>query len=227
MEAFAEDIWIASGPCVESAGFTYPTRMAVIRLEDGALFVSSPVSLSADLRKALDALGPVRFVIAPNSLHHLALQQWRAAYPNALFYAAPSLRARRKDIAFDADLTDAPAPWSDQIASVIVRGNAITTEVVFFHRKSGAALFTDLLQNFPPDWFKGWRALIARLDGMLAPAPRVPQKFRVAFTDRKSARQDIAAILAWPTKRVLMAHGDPVREDGAAFLQRAFSWLKR
>ncbi|HRE45967.1 MAG TPA: DUF4336 domain-containing protein [Terricaulis sp.] len=227
MEAFAEEIWIASGPTVQSAGFTYPTRMAVIRLEDGGLFVCSPVALSAELSAALKALGDVRFVIAPNSLHHMALPEWRAAYHDARFYAAPGLRARRKDIAFDGDLTEAPMPWADEIDCVLVQGNAITTEAVFFHRRSGAVLFTDLLQNFPPDWFKGWRALIARLDGMLAPSPRVPQKFRVAFTNRKAARASIAAILAWPAQRVLMAHGSPVRQDGAAFLRRAFSWLMR
>ena len=47
-----------------------------------------------------------------------------------------------------------------------MRGNAITTEAVFFHRKSGVALFCDLLQHFPPGWFTGWRAVIAKLDGM-------------------------------------------------------------
>lgn len=32
-------------------------------------------------------------------------------------------------------------------------GNLITTEVVFFHVKSGTVLFTDLIQQFPANWF--------------------------------------------------------------------------
>jgi len=226
LEPFGEDIWIAAGPDVVSVGFRYPTRMAVIRLADGGLFVWSPVTLTLALRAETDALGPVRCIVAPNSLHHLALPQWRAAYPDATLYAAPGLRARRKDIVFDADLGDgAPPAWSGQLDQVVVRGNAITTEIVFFHRASGTALFTDLLQNFPERHFRGMQAIVARLDGMIGAEARVPRKFRLAFTDRKRAREGVDRILAWPTRQVLMAHGAPVRAGGQAYLRRAFEWL--
>ena len=226
LEHTGDDIWIAAGPNVESAGFHYPTRMALIRLADGSLFVWSPIALDDALNAAVRALGEVRFIVAPNSLHHLALPQWRAAFPQAILYAAPGLRARRRDIAFDADLGDEPpANWSGQIDQALVRGNLITTEVVFFHRASGVVLFTDLIQHFPHDWFTGWRALIARWDRMIGPEPQVPQKFRVAFTDRNAARESVRKILAWPARQVIMAHGPPVRTEASAFLQRAFAWL--
>jgi hypothetical protein len=106
-----------------------------------------------------------------------------------------------------------------------MRGNAISTEVVFFHRGSGVVLFADLIQQFPAGWFKGWRALVARLDRMVGKEPQAPQKFRAAFVDRKAARESIAKVLAWPARQVLMAHANPVREDGRAFLVRAFHWL--
>ncbi len=226
LEAFGDDIWIAAGPHVTSAGFHYPTRMAVIRLADGGLFVWSPVALNDALREEVGALGEVRCIVAPNSLHHLALPQWRAAFPHTALYAAPGLRARRRDIAFDADLSDAPpALWAGQIDQVLVRGNVITTEVVFFHRQSGVVLFTDLIQHFPDDWFNGWRALIARWDRMTGLEPQVPLKFRLAFADRKAAREGLRTILAWPARQVIMAHGAPVRAEARPFLQRAFAWL--
>ncbi len=226
LESFGESIWTASGGAVTSAGFRYPTRMAVARLANGALWVWSPVALSADVRAGVDALGEVAHIVAPNSLHHVFLPEWKSAYPRAHVYAAPGLRARRKDIAFDADLTEAPpAAWAGEIDQAVVRGNVITTEVVFFHRASGTVLFTDILQNFPPGWFKGWRAVIAKMDRMLEPMPAVPRKFRVAFTDRKAARVSVAKILDWPAQQVLMAHGDPVRANGAGFLKEAFAWL--
>jgi hypothetical protein len=43
-------------------------------------------------------------------LHHLFLGEWKAAYPDARLFAAACLRRRRKDLAFDADLGDAPDP---------------------------------------------------------------------------------------------------------------------
>lgn len=219
-------IWTADGSETAVAGFRYATRMTIIRLSDGSLFVWSPVALWEALKAEIDVLGDVRHLVAPNSLHHLFLAEWCAAYPQAKLYAAPGLRARRPDLAFDADLGDAPpAAWAEEIDQVVVRGNAITAEVVFFHRPSRTVLFTDLIQHFPRGWFTGWRALVARLDLMTADAPQVPRKFRTAFTDRKAARAALARILDWPAEQVVMAHGPLIEREGQAFIARTFRWL--
>lgn len=226
LQPFAEAIWIADGPNADVAGFRYPTRMAIIRLEDGGLFVWSPTALDDVLKAAVDALGPVRHVVAPNSLHHIHLGAWRGAYPNARFTAPPGLRRKRPDLRFDDDLADGSVHyWSADFDHVLVHGNLITTEAVFFHRASRTTIFTDLIQHFRPDRFSGWRAIIARLDLMTAPLPEVPRKFRNAFVNRRAARESLRRILAWPTERVLMAHAPPVVRDGQAFIRRAFRWL--
>jgi len=55
--------------------------------------------------------------------------------------------ARRPDLRIDRDPGDAPAPeWRRDRDHVQVPGNRITTETVFFHHKSGTAIFADLLQ---------------------------------------------------------------------------------
>lgn len=224
---FGPEIWLADGQVVTAAaGFRYPTRMAVIRLVGGGLFICSPIALSEDLRGQLDALGEVRFLIAPNSLHHVFLADWQRAWPEAKVHAPPGLREKRPDIRFDGDLGDAPlAEWKNDLDQVVMRGNRITTEVVFFHHPSRTALFTDLIQQFRPGWFKGWRAIVARLDLMVAPEPSVPRKFRLAFTNKQAARAAMERVLSWPIENVVMAHGEPVRGDGVAFLRRAFGWL--
>jgi hypothetical protein len=228
LKEFGHEIWIADGPHVSVAGFHYPTRMAVIRLADGGVFVWSPIELTDSLRAEVDAIGQVRHIIAPNSLHHLFLQEWKRACPGARVHAAPGSRNKRKDIVFDADLGDAPGrDWATDIDQVMMRGCLITTEVVFFHVKSGTVLFTDLIQQFPADAFSGWRATVAKLDLMAEPEPAVPRKFRVAFANRRVARAALGRILAWPAEKVLMAHGTPVETDAPAFLRRAFGWLAR
>lgn len=228
LRPFGLNLWIAGGDSVSVAGFTYPTRMALIRLADGGLFVWSPTTLSPDMRNEVDALGPVRFIVAPNSLHHLFIPDWRAAYPAAQLIAAPGLAKRRKDISFDTELSDAAFPaWENQIDHVLVHGNAITTEAVFFHRESRTVLVTDLIQNFPPGLFKGWRAIIAKLDRMTASDPTVLQKFRIAFNDRKAARAAIARIQAWPADQLVMAHGPLIAANAQAQVARAFAWLMK
>lgn len=227
LTAFGPGIWITEGPVVTAAaGFHYPTRMAVMRLGSGHLALWSPVALTAALRAQIDALGPIGDLIAPNSLHHTFLADWHRAFPEARVVAAPGLRRKRPDITFAAEIGDGPLPgWDGEIEAVLMRGNRITTEAVLFHRASRTALFTDLLQQLPPGWFNGWRAVVARLDLMQGPEPSVPRKFRLAFTDRAAARQGLRRILEWPTEKVLIAHGTPVTQDGQAFLGRAFDWL--
>ncbi len=228
LKEFAKDIWIADGPEIgAAAGFHYPTRMAVIRLADHSLFVWSPIELDQTLRDAVNALGEVKFLIAPNSLHHTYLAEWRYAYPLAKLYAAPDLAPKRADLKFDGVLGDIPnMEWIDQIDQVVVNGNALTKEVVFYHSKSRTVLFTDLLQQMPKDWYKGWRKIVAKLDLMTEDQPTVPRKFRLAFRDRTAAREAIDKIESWPCEQVLMAHGTPVQSNGQQFIKDAFSWLK-
>lgn len=226
---FGPGIWTWEGPVVVAAlGFHYPTRMALIRLSGGRLFVWSPIQISEAVRTAIDALGDVRYLIAPNSLHHVFLGDWARAYPHAEVHGAPGLRDKRRDIAFASDLGDeASAAWSGEIDQSVMRGNRITSEVVFFHRESATVLFTDLLQQFPRGWFRGWRGLVAGLDLMTGPDPAVPRKFRAAFTDRAAARAALKRILGWPADKVLMAHGPPVVANAPALLSGAFAWLQR
>jgi hypothetical protein len=226
LKEFGPEIWTADGPDVTAGlGFHYPTRMAVIRLADGDLFIWSPTALTDALRADVDALGKVRHLVAPNSLHDVFIGDWKRAYPDAHLYAPPGLQEKRKDLAFDGELASAPMPWAGQIDQVLMLGNLITTEAVFFHIKSGTVLFTDLLQQFPANWFSGWRALIAKWDLMTAPEPSVPRKFRMAFTNRRAARASLERVLSWPAQKVLMAHGTPVMQDGRALIGRAFQWL--
>ena len=226
LKHFGREIWTSDGPDVSVFGFHYPTRMAVIRLSGDDLFIWSPTKLTDSLRTAVDALGNVRHIVAPNSLHHLFLPEWARAYPGAKVYAPPGLREKRKDIDFHADLGNTPSPdWVGDVDQVLVQGNLITTEVVFFHIKSGTVLFTDLIQQIPTNLLSGWRAVVARLDLMSGPEPSVPRKFRLAFTNRKDARHSLNRIFEWPAEKLLMAHGTPVEEDARAFLRRAFGWL--
>lgn len=225
LQAFAPDIWIVEGPVVSFFGFDYPTRMAIIKLSDGRLFVWSPIALTEALKREIDALGPVRYLISPNKLHYLFLPEWKKAYPESRLYASPGLAKKRKDIAFDGELGDAPlAEWADDIDQIMLKGSWALTEIVFFHRKSHTAIFTDIIQNFRPGWFKGWRGLLARLDGIVAPQPGAPREWRASF-NRKTARESLARILAWPIERVVIAHGDLPKGDGAGFVKRALGWL--
>jgi len=227
LQEFGQNLWIADGAePVPVAGFRYPLRMAVARLPGGGLWLWSPVQATGALMAEVAAFGPVTDIVAPNGLHHLFLAEWQAAFPEARLHAAPGLARKRPDLRIDRGLGHGPDPdWGGAIDQQPIRGCRITTEVLFFHAASATVLVTDLIQSFPAGWFTGWRAWVARADLMTAPAPTVPRKFRLAFTDRTAARRDIARALSWPAERLVMAHGAPVERGGQRVLANAFGWL--
>lgn len=229
LREFGPGLWVAEGPAVTFLpGFPYPTRMAIIRLADGGLFVWSPIALSPELQAEVEVLGKVRHLVSPNKLHHLFLGEWKAAYPAARLYAPPGLRRRRRNLVFDVDLeTLNPLPWAGEIGQIAMRGSFVLTEIVFFHQRSRTAIFADLIQNFSPGWFKGIGGWLARMDGITAPYPGAPREWRCSFFGRKAARAALESILAWPIERVLIAHGEPQEANGHEFVARAFAWLKK
>jgi hypothetical protein len=114
-----ENVWVAEQP-LKFMGLAVGARMTVIRLADGGLWVHSPLRLTPERRQAVDALGPVRFLVAPNKYHHLFIGDWMAAYPHAQSYAAPGLSEKRKDLRFHAVLsgqTPASGPGSSTCCS--------------------------------------------------------------------------------------------------------------
>ncbi|MBU6297194.1 MAG: DUF4336 domain-containing protein [Alphaproteobacteria bacterium] len=220
-----DSIWIAEGPVVPFLHFPYPTRMVVIRLKDGALFVWSPIAFNDALRAEIDTLGPVAHLVSPNAIHHLFLGEWKAAYPAARLYASPGLPKRRRDLHFDAVLSDTPeSAWVTDIDQVAMRGSFVMTEIVFLHHASRTVIFADLIQNFRLDWFKGWRGVLARLDGIVGLPGGAPREWRATFWRRDQA---LARILAFGPRQVVVAHGEIVRENGTEFVRKAFRWLSR
>ena len=228
LEPIDDSIWLTEGAVVSFFGFAYPTRAVIVRLTGGALWIWSPVALTAELRAEIDALGPVGFLVSPNKLHHLYLQDWHAAYPDAALWGPQSTRDKRKDLAFAGTLEDEPPPqWRDDIDQAWVRGSLVLDEVVFFHRASSTAILADLSQNFSPQFlathWSWWQRPIARLgisDG------GAPPDWRASFVHRSLARTAARKILAWAPRRVVIAHGEWQRDNGTAYLERAFAWLR-
>jgi Domain of unknown function (DUF4336) len=220
------DIWIADGPSVPFFGIPYPTRMTLVRLSDGSIWACSPIPLTSQLTSAVEALGPVRHIVSPNKIHHLFLADWARAWPAAKLYASPGLAKRRRDLSFDAELGDASDPaWAADIDQVIFHGSFAMQEVVFFHRSSRTAIFTDLVQRFDPASLHGWRRIVMTLDGMVGPNGSAPREWRLSFWNRAAARRARQTVLDWNPRRVIIAHGEWVRDDGRTVLQRALAWM--
>jgi hypothetical protein len=227
LREFGRDIWLADGPSVRFVGiFDYPTRMAVVRLADGGLWVWSPIALDEQLASQVEGLGPVRHLVAPNKLHHLYLGAWCERFPEARLYAAPGLASKRGDLSFDAELGDAPDPtWGEEIEHVVFHGSFALEEVVFLHRASRTALVCDLIQRFDPGTQRGWRGAWMRLWGLVGEKGSTPLEWRASFWNRRAARSALERALAWDPERLVIAHGKLPAEPGSEALARGLRWL--
>ena len=78
MQEWADNIWISDAP-LKFKGATMTTRMTIIKLSNGKLFVHSPVSINDEIRGEVDALGPVAHIVSPNKFRHLYIGEWAGA----------------------------------------------------------------------------------------------------------------------------------------------------
>ncbi len=130
----ADNLWSATTP-LRFWGVETGSRMTIARLDDGGLFVHSPLPLDDGLQLEVDAMGPVEFVVAPSLFHHMAVTAWKQAYPSAVYACCPGLERKRADIAWDRVLADRPEPeWASDLDQVFFAARTMENEVVFFHR---------------------------------------------------------------------------------------------
>jgi hypothetical protein len=228
---FAEDVWIVDGPEIgmHYFGFTlpFPTRMTVVRMPDQQLWIHSPIAWSDCICAAIDCLGSVNFLVAPNSLHHSYLASWQRRYPAARNYGLATLAGKGDKPVFDEVLgKKPPEAWGDVFKQCLVPGSLLT-EVDFFHRASRTLILTDLIENFEPSRVRN-RLLRWTMQafGAVDPDGKAPLDMQLSFArHRPAVRAAVRQMIAWAPERIILAHGRCYDQDAIAELRRAFRWV--
>ena len=228
LNKIGENIWTVEGDAVSFFGMPYTTRMTLIKLTTGDIWVHSPLNISQNLIKEVSALGKVKYLVSPNKLHHIFIADWMRAFPKAICYAPPGLVKKRRDITFDKELGMLPeAQWSTEIKQTIFKGSPAMQEVVFFHTSSKTLILADLIENFNPNSFNWWQRILARMTGILAPHGKTPIDWRLSFIcGVNEARKSLSIILSWEPDVIVISHGECILGNGVRFLQKSFLWLK-
>lgn len=231
LKPVTDDVWIVDGPLIRFGmpwpKMPFPTRMTLVRLNGGDLFVHSPTRLTQTLRAEVERIGRPRWIVGPNRIHYWWIPDWRAAYPGAGVWLAPRVREQASDrIDFDAFPLESIAgyPWDSAIATLPIAGSHMT-EVEFFHHASRTLLLTDLIENFEPEKLPFAMRLLTRLGGAQHPHGSMPRDMRLTYRDKPALRRAIETMIGWNPERIILAHGRWYESDGAAELRRAFAWL--
>jgi hypothetical protein len=144
---FAQDLWTVSAP-LTMMGLRLGTRMTVVRLEDGGVLLHSPVAVDDALAKEIEAIGPVKHIVAPNLCHPHHAGDASARFREAKLYAPEGLDKKRPDLRIDVKLSDeADLPFAGELEPLTIRG-AELRETVFLHKRTGTVVSADLSENF-------------------------------------------------------------------------------
>lgn len=233
LKAVAGGLWLIDGPAERSYGFPFSTRATVVQLENGDLWVHSPTVLTDALREELQAIGPVRHLIAPNQIHYVHVADWIEAFPEAQFWAAPGVHGRAaknglilpeaQPLQWDV----AEQPWDGQLHQLIVRGSGFHKEAVFFHRISRTLILTDLIEAFDTAKLPARCRPFVWLNGIDNSDGKMPPLLRWTYRDKAALAEDVETLVSWNPRRIIIAHGDCYHSNGAAELERAFRKLLR
>ncbi len=202
-------------------------RMTIARLPDGSLAAHSVIACDASTMQAIDALGPIGWIIVPNGVHRLDAPAWKTRYPAARVVAMPAAAGRVAkavpvDGGYDLMPTGGALSWQPL--------DGVPAEAVFAHRDPGGQItliFNDALMNLP-DQLPGVKGALVKLIGSTG-GPKVTRTARVFIVKDKATYAAHLRRLASTAglARVIPGHGATVDRDPAAALVRAADGLHR
>lgn len=218
-----DGLWVEAAPHA-FYGLRIGTRMTLVRLGDGQLLLHSPIAITPERRQAVDALGVLAHVIAPNTFHHVFASEWANAYPKATMHAPAELGKKRPDLRIDRPLSDPPhAEWNGTLLPVPIEGTMLH-ETLFVHTPSRTLVSSDLVENQQRvDHFvtRTYLKLSSAYQRVAWPTP-----LRIVYRDRKAARKSIDRLLELDFDRAIVAHGDIIESGAREAISKALDFVR-
>jgi hypothetical protein len=218
----SNSVWHAQQP-LKFGPISITTRMTVVRLRDGSLWVHSPISPTPDLIDGLKSLGIVRYVVGPNKSHHLFFLEFLEAHPEAQGFIPTGLELKRPDLSRFPHIP-CDAPWTSELQGFFIDGLPILNETVWFHIDSGTLILTDLLFCFAES-NRGISALVSKLLGVYGKLG-MSRTMKLAVKDKRALASSVLPLLSLPVQKVIVAHDQIVEEQAQQKLKEAFAWLR-
>ena len=210
-----QDLWVRDGT-FSSLGAKGSTRMTILRI-GGDLLAYSPVRICHEDVIAIKKLGEMRWIVAPNSFHHLFVNSFHKAFPGAEIRVSSALAKKKPSLPPHKLLSDVPLDTSGTVEQLEVQGHGLC-ETVLFHNPSATLITADLLYNLGEEHNSAERLFfrIIRAYGH----PCVPFYASFVVKDKTALGKSIQTISAWPIRRIIMAHGDIVEDEKASQIFR-------
>jgi hypothetical protein len=198
--------------------------MTILRLSDGSLLLYSPLALTLERRAAIQALGPVAHLYAPNLYHHLWIGEWASAFPSARLHAPAGLARKRRDLRIDRFHAAVPEPaFAGVIDELRIDGFRLE-ESVLVYRPARTLVVADLVHNIGRPRHR-WTKFYARTMGFYDRVALSRMIRWTAFSDRAAARRSLDEVLALSFDGLIVGHGTPLATGGREAVAAAYTWL--
>ena len=222
MAALGDGIWSVRRTIRISKWPAYmSSHMTVIQLGGSDLLLHSPVPLAPEDVQALNQLGRVRFIVAPNLYHYMFVEQARGSFPDAQVWVAPGLEAKLP-VLRSRELHDDEPIAPSVLLQMRVPGHA-SNETAFLHVASRTLILTDLAYNvgkeaglFETAWYWAHGAYRRRA---------VPRYHRRLITDRARFREALETLLDWDFEQLGVGHGTVLRSEGKRALREMWRFV--
>lgn len=214
---------------------TLRTRMVVVRVgEDGLLLYSpSPAVVDATVRRELEALGEVRWLVAPNEIHNLGLAAFQEAFPQAHTTGCLGhprrVRGARFDVLLGGGSAPEAVPWaaSGELAFHVIGGNRFLHEIALLHRPSQTLMVADAVELIDAsavnEMPSAWMRWMLRRMGLREGEPCMSPEHNLYCADPDALEASLRVLEGWPFDSLVMAHGRVLEGDEARrALVRAF-----
>lgn len=223
-EFHKDTIWLKEYP-IHYAGTRFNARMSLVRLKNGSLFIHSPCSIDDDLKKQINGLGKVEYIVAPGYYHYFYVESAQRAFPEAETLICPGIERKKPLMKFDWFLGDRPdSRLAEDFEQVLLRGNKYIWEIAFFHKATKTLLLVDLIENFTEktqgvNWsLKLWWKLVFHMWQNPKPAP----EYQFGWQNRDAARESLQKILQWDFNTIILSHGDVIEHNAKEAALRAW-----
>ena len=203
-------------------------RMTVLRIDSGDLIIHDPCKIESPVKNELNAIGRVKYIVAPGNYHHLFVTDFQAHYPEAETFICPGLERKRPDIPFDWILGNRPDHrWEGILDLVLIQGTKYIWEVAIFHKPSKTLILVDLIENIGDDYrhkagllLRLWWKVVYRMWGNPKPAP----EYQMGWGKKELVREALGKIIGWKAQRVILSHGELIEGNVSEVLGKA--WCK-
>ncbi|KAK9377152.1 uncharacterized protein V1513DRAFT_437463 [Lipomyces chichibuensis] len=204
-------------------------------------FVISPLPFNADSDTALGGL-PIKYILAPNAVHHMAIKEWKELYPDAKVVGCRGLGRKKAN---DGVVVDIEVAEFDKVLSAkelgmddiaeeedfkfICFSGHKNRELATYHGKSKVLVVADLILNFPAtDQYSATKSIgvVDTILGMLSIEARLqPYVTGRLFKDKQAIKKGVNALSTLDFEKIVMCHGDIIEIDTRAKFYDIFKAL--